>query len=127
MVLRLGGSELVDRVHHVVVRTPANPHFWWGNFILFDRPGDVADRLALFAAEFPDSRHVAWGIDSIDGSAGDEEALTGAGFTIGRDTVMTCALEQLREPSRPNADTEIRELRGDDWERLRQLRLVTDD
>jgi hypothetical protein len=53
MVLSLGGSQITYRSDHVVVRTPANPHYWWGNFILFDRSGDMAERLALFAAESP--------------------------------------------------------------------------
>src|SRR5215475_9218755 len=89
MVLRLGGSAVLDRGDHIVVRSPHNPTFWWGNFLLFDRPGDVAVRLELFATQFPGTDHVACGIDSVDGTAGDENALTDAGFRIGRDTVMT--------------------------------------
>ena len=29
-------GELIERPDCLVVRTPANPSFWWGNFLLFD-------------------------------------------------------------------------------------------
>jgi hypothetical protein len=48
MIRRLAGSVIVDRREYLVVRTPANPGFWWGNFLLFpapSRPGEVADEL----------------------------------------------------------------------------------
>jgi hypothetical protein len=28
-------GEVVDRGNHLLVRTPGNPTFWWGNFLLF--------------------------------------------------------------------------------------------
>jgi hypothetical protein len=57
MVLALGGSEIEHGERHVVVRTPANPTFWWGNFVLFADPvgpGEIPERLALFADAFPE-------------------------------------------------------------------------
>lgn len=126
MVLRLGGSVVTDRGDHVVVRSPHNPTFWWGNFVLFDRPGDVAERLELFAAEFPGADHVAWGIDSVDGTAGDEKALAEAGFNIGRDTVMTATA--VNEPPRPNTVAGLRTHRSDaDWSQELELRIATSD
>jgi hypothetical protein len=77
MVLALGGSTVEQHERHVVVRTPENPTYWWGNFVLFAAPvgrDEVAARLAVFAAAFPGAAHVAWGIDSRDGAVGDEEA-----------------------------------------------------
>lgn len=124
MVLSLGGSVVTDRGDYVVVRTPANPTYYWGNFLLFGGPGDVDERLAVFATEFPDAGHVAWGIDTLDGSAGDEEALKAAGFSIGRDTVMTATA--VREPARPNHDVELRPMTGDDdWSQQVDLRQAT--
>jgi ribosomal protein S18 acetylase RimI-like enzyme len=126
MVLRLGGSQVTDRGDHIVVRSPHNPTFWWGNFVLFDGPGDVAERLKLFAAEFPYAEHVAWGIDSVDGTAGDEPVLTAAGFSIGRDVVLTAS--DVNEPPRPNTVAGLRALRTDaDWEQELELRVATSD
>ena len=64
-VLRLEGSAIEDRADHLVVRTPANPLYWWGNFVLVTDPAGV-DRpehwLGAFEAEFPDAGHRAIGL-----------------------------------------------------------------
>lgn len=128
MVLELGGSEIERHERHVVVRTPANPTYWWGNFVLFADPvgaQELSGRLELFADAFPDAEHVAWGIDSTDGAAGDVEALVAAGFEVGRDTVLTAS--ELRPPAR-TVDAELRPLRGDaDWRRAFELHVACAD
>src|SRR5215207_5640682 len=56
MLLRLAGSQVTDRGEYVVIRTPANPTFWWGNFVLFRTgfaPGELAARLDVFRSELP--------------------------------------------------------------------------
>jgi len=61
-------GEVVDRGRYVVARSPANPTYYWGNFLLFDHVPDreeVIEWRALFAAEFgdcPEVRHVTLGI-----------------------------------------------------------------
>ena len=124
MVLVLGGSEITEHDDFLVVRTPANPTYWWGNFVLFADPvgsGELPARMERYDAELPDAEHVAWGIDSTDGSVGDEDELTGAGFEISRDTVLTATA--LTPPSRP-VDATIRVLdQDDDWDQLLRLRL----
>ena len=56
-LLRLGGSTIEDRGDHLVVRSPYNPTFYWGNFLLLDRVPDGAEAtqqwLDRFAQEFP--------------------------------------------------------------------------
>ncbi len=126
LLLALGGSEVTDAGDHVVVRTPANPTFWWGNFLLL--PGAVGavefgGWLEVFARTFPDAKHVAFGIDSVDGVAGDEEALAAAGFRIERNTVMTA--RSVVPPARPNTTSAYRFLTSDDdWEQLVGLTLA---
>lgn len=125
MVLALGGSVIEHRDRHVIVRTPANPTFWWGNFVLFADPvgpGDIAERLALFADAFPGAEHVAWGIDSVDGTIGAEDELADAGFELSRDTVLTATA--LRPPDR-DVEAELRPLAGDDdWRQALELRIA---
>ncbi len=127
-VLALGGSEIEHRDRHVVVRTPANPTYWWGNFLLFadpPPPGEVPARLELFAAQHPGAEHVAWGIDSVDGRAGDESELARAGFEVSRDVVLTATA--LRPPDRRVA-AELRPLAGDDdWRQALALHLACVD
>ena len=56
-LLEISGSVLEDRGDHVVVRTPDNPTFWWGNFLMLaGPPADAADArqwIGAFEAEFP--------------------------------------------------------------------------
>ncbi len=64
-VLRLGGSTVADRGDHLVIRTPQNPGFYWGNFVLVTTPGPVGDPegwVATFEREFPDAPHRAVGM-----------------------------------------------------------------
>jgi ribosomal protein S18 acetylase RimI-like enzyme len=69
-LLELQGSEVVDAGDHVVVRTPANPAFYWGNFILLPTavPEDAIDHwIERFEAEFPQARHRAIGFADAEG------------------------------------------------------------
>jgi ribosomal protein S18 acetylase RimI-like enzyme len=112
----LEGAEVTDRGDHLVIRTPDNPDFWWGNFLLLARvpgPGQGQKWLARFAAEFPAARHVALGVDST-GDAEIPEEFAAAGLEADRATVLTAA--QLRPPAQPSTEAEIRPLEGDeDW------------
>ncbi|MFI7065336.1 GNAT family N-acetyltransferase [Kribbella sp. NPDC050124] len=125
LVLELSGSVLEDTGDHVVVRTPDNPGYWWGNFLLFRTPfapGDLQTRLAAFRAEFPAAGHVAFGIDNVDGVIGAEDEL--AGYTLERDVVMTTS--EVVPPRRPNEESTYRFLSSaDDWEQSLQLNLTT--
>ena len=60
LLLELGGSTFRDTGEYVVVRTPANPGFWWGNFIVVCEDFANSDRwLAVFAAAHPTAEHIA--------------------------------------------------------------------
>ena len=128
MVLELGGSEIEHHEGYVVVRTRANPTDWWGTFLLFAEPvgaDELAGRLELFADAFPDAEHVAWGIDSTDGTAGDDAALVAAGFEVSRDTVLIAT--ELRPPAR-TISADVRPLRGDaDWRQAFELHVACAD
>jgi GNAT superfamily N-acetyltransferase len=123
MLLRLAGSQVTDRGEYVVIRTPANPTFWWGNFVLFRTsfaPGELAARLDIFHSELPSADHVALGIDTTDDLPAAEDELTEAGISIERNTVMTAS--RVIAPGRPNDDATYRSLDGDDdWAQLLDL------
>ncbi len=47
-------GEIIDRGDYLVVRSPANPAFYWGNFLLFSQPpqeGDFREWRDLFTLE----------------------------------------------------------------------------
>jgi RimJ/RimL family protein N-acetyltransferase len=108
------GAVVTDRGDCLVVRTPDNPDYWWGNFLLlaaWPGPGTGEGWLARFAAEFPQARHIALGVDSQqDGPVPAE--FTAAGLGLQRETVLTCAA--VRPPPHPNTEAEIRRLESDD-------------
>ncbi|GAA1567036.1 hypothetical protein GCM10009804_24580 [Kribbella hippodromi] len=128
-LLELSGSTFHDTGEYVVVRTPDNPGFWWGNFLLYRTPfapDDTQLRLADFHRELPEAKHVAFGIDSVDGVVGAEDELTAAGFTVERNVVMTA--ERVIPPKRPNTESTYRFLTSDDdWEQLYHQTLATTD
>lgn len=100
-------GEVVDRGNHLLVRTPGNPTFWWGNFLLFQHPpgpGDLERWMALFDEEIagpqPASRHRAFGVDVDERQALPPE-FAEAGFALNEATVLTLTREQLREAPKP--------------------------
>jgi ribosomal protein S18 acetylase RimI-like enzyme len=117
MLLGLQGSMIEQRSGYQVIRTPANPTFYWGNFLLLGRPpepGTVSAWMGTFAREFPGAGHVAIGVDSTDGGAGDAPELAAAGLEADRSTVLTASAATL--PPRPNEAAQYRVLDGDaDW------------
>lgn len=129
MVRRLAGSLVIDRGDYLVVRTPGNPGFSWGNFLLFPvqpAAGELAGWIETFASEFPTAGHVALGIDSSDGRLDAAAELGGLGLTPDISNVLTTT--ELLEPAHANRDATYRALRSDDdWEQAVALRMTVYD
>ncbi len=127
----LEGAEVTDRGDYLVVRTPVNPDFWWGNFLLlaaWPAPGSGNSWLARFGAEFPLARHVAIGVDRADEDDAVPPEFVEQRLEPRRDTVLTCATVQ--PPPHPNAEVKIRWLTSDaDWRQSADLgvRCFSDD
>jgi hypothetical protein len=86
MIRRMEGSEVTDCRDHIVVRSPAHPAYWWGNFLLLaaaPTPRETAKWLARFAEVFPAAGHVALGIDTTQPHAADGSGLFEAGRSVG--------------------------------------------
>src|SRR6266705_1791284 len=117
------GAEITDRGDYTVVRSPDNPTFWWGNFLLlagWPEPGTGDGWLARFAAEFPQAEHLALGVDAGHETAQVPPEFLAAGLEFERATVLSCAAVQ--PPPRQNTEAEIRRLESDDdWEQSRDL------
>ncbi len=125
MIRTLEGSEVEDRGGCLVIRSPGNPTYWWGNFLLLTQPepGQAARWVARFAAEFPAARHVALGLDVTEISGVYIGEYVAAGLQLQRSAVLTA--QDLAEPPRPNRSAAYRELSGDDdWRRAAELRAL---
>jgi RimJ/RimL family protein N-acetyltransferase len=116
-LLELGGSVIEDRGSHLVVRTPDNPAFYWGNFYLLSVPPRTEEVEALVAAydrDFPDSPHRAFGVDGVEDQSEALAPLVAAGPELDAASVMTAT--SVHPPARPNSEAEYRLLRtDDDW------------
>jgi ribosomal protein S18 acetylase RimI-like enzyme len=127
MMRRLGGAVVEDRGSHVVVRTPDNPWFYWGNFLIVPPlgPGDAQSWLDTFAETFPGARHVAIGVDGTGGGLGHAGPLTAAGLEPHVDVVLTAST--LRLPGARAIDAVLRPLvSDDDWRRSVAFRVAAD-
>jgi GNAT superfamily N-acetyltransferase len=120
-LLTASGSLVEDRGTHLVVRTPDNPTYYWGNFILLAEPpvpGGEREVVGAFHTEFPLAEHVSIGIDRADLADDARAAFEAAGLEIDVASVLTAT--DLRAP-RP-VEVELRPLESDeDWESRARL------
>ena len=103
MIRAMEGSVITDHGDCIVVRSPANPRFWWGNFLLLAAapgPGQSGRWLARFAAEFPDAAHVALGIDVTDAREVQTAEFLEAGLRLDLSTVLTASA--VHRPPHPD-------------------------
>jgi len=96
-------GEVSPREDCLVVRTPTDPTFYWGNFLLVQQPPGDADFdgwMARFDAEIGAhdraTQHVAFGLDVIDATL--PPSFARAGFELIRSTVLALSAEQLIHP-----------------------------
>lgn len=128
-VAALDGT-VADRGDHVVVATPDQPSFYWGNFIVVappPTPDEARAWLARAAAvRCPEAAHVAVAIDAPDGALAPDvaAALVGAGATV--ETMIAMACDRPLAAAAP-ADVEVRPFdRARDWDALLALSLTLD-
>ena len=116
-MLERSGSEVTDRGTHLVVRTPDNPTFWWGNFLLLaEAPADrgaAAEWLREFEREFPRGAAPHLRRSTAPTAAvADLAPFTALGLEAEESSVMTA--EAVHEPPRPNTEATYRPLASDD-------------
>jgi ribosomal protein S18 acetylase RimI-like enzyme len=128
-LLQLGGSEIAERDDHIVVRSPDNPTYWWGNFLLLRSTPAVEATdtwLSRFVSEFPGAEHVALGVDGVDHDLVELRGFAERGLSVELETVMTATT--VHEPRRPNRDATYRQVESDaDWAQSVELRMACND
>lgn len=108
-------GEVCDRGGHVAVKTPANPDYHWGNYLIFPvapRKGDLARWRELYRQEFTyydEIRHMTFTWDAF--GAGDPSEFEEAGFASGSTTSLTA--EKVTMPPKFNAEALVRPIAGD--------------
>jgi RimJ/RimL family protein N-acetyltransferase len=121
LILAAFDGQITDRGDYLVIRTPSNPTFYWGNFLLFARPpqvGDDARWRELFATEIgapPQVQHQTFGWDSTAGEMGHVQPFLAAGFRLDHSVVLSA--QQVQRPANYTPEVTVRPLSSDaEWE-----------
>lgn len=112
MIFHRFDGVIIDRDGYLVVKTPSNPEFMFGNWLLFfqaPKPSSLEKWQILFRKEFSDMpavRHRAFLWDSPSESSGDVTELEIAGFRVDYCVVLTA--RKVHPPLKSNPDVEVR-------------------
>jgi ribosomal protein S18 acetylase RimI-like enzyme len=122
-------GEIIDRGDYLVIVTPSNPNFYWGNFLLFPHPpagGDFEQWKAVFAKEISarqETHHMVFAWDTVNGETGEVQPFLDAGFHLNEGVVLTA--RQVHRPPKFNEQVTIRPLHSDeDWEQALQNQMA---
>ena len=111
LALAATNGTVVDRGDYLVVSTPDNPTYYYGNYLALPAPpqvGEVAYWMRRFAEELggnPEIRHVTLCWDGVAAELGARDELIAAGFTVELHQAMTA-----RVVTAPPIDLELRPL-----------------
>jgi GNAT superfamily N-acetyltransferase len=112
-ILEHTGSTVEDRGDHLIIRTPDNPDFHWGNcmFVTDEAAVDEADRwVATFESAFPEANWVAIGLIHMPDN---QDAWVAQGVELEQDDVLTTRTLPRQAP--PPEGYAVRRLCGEDW------------
>lgn len=119
-------GEVEQRQGYTIARTPSNPTYYFGNFLIYDAPPSkqtFKDWVEAFQLAFPDARHSAYGWQ--DGE-GDTTAFRAAGYRMGRRIVLTAAA--TRSPRKQHERLSVRPLEStNDWSSSVELQIRNRD
>lgn len=128
-------GHVIHRDGYTVLRTPSNPTYHWGNFLVFDRPplkDDMQRWLSHFIAEIASKQpteHILFGWDRTHISEDEERgiaAFVNEGMEVEWSPVMTT--RRVIAPPTMHPDVEIRPLNGDaQWEAATVLQIQSRD
>ena len=125
-------GQILDRGSYLVILTPTNPTFYWGNFLLFPNPpgeGDLENWKAIFTKEIGSKQkteHFAFGWDSIQGKLGQVKPFLDEGFNLSQSVVLST--RQVNIPPKFNQEVVVRPLSEDwEWEQATQNQIACRD
>ncbi len=124
-------GRVSDRGEYLVVETPSNPGYYWGNLLIFDRPPEHEDLRRwpeIFAREFahePGVRHMTFQWDTVTGELGAAVQFAELGFRRSFCHVLQIAADQLAEPPHFDAGLRIAPVTRDaEWEAIFEIKLA---
>lgn len=134
LIFRRAQGRVTDCGEYLLIETPGNPGFFWGNYLLFShapREGDYKKWRALFDKHFshiPEVRHCSFGWDATEEDWGVFAPFKKAGFKPDPGDVMLASAASLKKPRRFQSGLEVRPLGSDaDWEAALANQISTRD
>jgi GNAT superfamily N-acetyltransferase len=124
-VLAHMGSTVENRGDHLVVRTPRNPDFHWGNCIFVtdtDSVDDAARWVETFHQAVPSADWLAIGLPRMPARG---EGWAQCGLDLELDDVLA-TVTMPRQPAAP-AGYDMRALAGEDWEHVVMRAMAEND
>lgn len=123
-------GSIIDRENYLAVKTPTNPGYHWGNYLIFEqapKAGDLAQWKKLFDYEFPyyqEPHHYVFTWDKEE--KGDTQEFLDANFDFDSGVVLTA--NSLRSPPHFNPQVEVRKMATKkDWESAIELQTLCAD
>lgn len=120
LMLRSFESIIENKPNYIAIRTPQNPSFRWGNFLIFPAPpqaGDFDNWKTLFAQKIgtpPTVNHFCFTWDRTTGEIGASKIFIEAGFRLEESVTLTA--RSVNPPPKLNTDCKIRTLEtAQDW------------
>lgn len=113
---------IIEHNDYIVVKTPSNPTFFWGNLLYFKEPPTKLSFLkwqSIFEEEFRslNVQHMTLAWDSIEGEEGETSLFIADGFSLEKSSVMIA--EKITRPSKINEQINVRPIIVDaDWEKV---------
>jgi GNAT superfamily N-acetyltransferase len=117
-ILRHSGSLLEELEDHIVIRSPHNPDYHWGNFVLVtnnELVGDASRWMQTFQDAFPSATWVSIGLPEYPAHP---EAWEPLGLELERMEVLRADKKPASAEIDPNYTS--RNLSGKDWDALLQ-------
>lgn len=130
MIFARNESEVLERESYIVIKTPNNPGFHWGNYLIFKKapaPGDIANWIHLFQKElsyYESFNHYVFAWDEP------AEPQSPEYLAHGLELEKTVSLETstLTTPKHYNQELVIRPLvTSHDWQAALELQVLTRD
>ena len=122
-------GQIIDRGDYLVILTPTNPTYYWGNFLLFSYPpkkGDLNYWKAVFSKEIGSqipSDHFTFGWDTVEGEIGEIKPFLDDGFDLSQSVVLST--QRVTTPPKYNQEVVVRPLADDlEWEQATQNQIA---
>ena len=122
-------GKVINRENFILIQTPENPGYHWGNYIIFAAPpraGDYSKWLQIFKEEFSyykEFRHMVFTWESKKPDPGQHKEFIENGFELDEGIVL--ATKELQVPRKFNSQIKVKKILEDkQWLEVLNLQVL---